>query len=222
MINYLNPSWKKILSEEFQKSYFKKLILNLKDENINFNILPEEENYFKAFNLTPFEKIKVVILGQDPYYKKKLANGLSFAVEDKDHFPKSLKNIIKELKSDLKYYKPDEIEIKNWVKQGVFLLNSILTVRENEPGSHKNIGWEKFTDSIIRLISTKKKNIVFILWGKYAESKQRFIDTSKHKIIISSHPSPLSANKGFFGSKPFSKCNDYLYLKGKKPINWLV
>ena len=147
---------------------------------------------------------------------------MSFAVEDTYHLPKSLKNIIKELKSDLKYYKPDEIEIKNWVKQGVFLLNSILTVRENEPGSHKNIGWEKFTDSIIRLISTKKKNIVFILWGKYAESKQRFIDTSKHKIIISSHPSPLSANKGFFGSKPFSKCNDYLYLKGKKPVNWLV
>lgn len=190
--------------------------------DFDLTIYPPKELIFRALELTPFENIKVVILGQDPYHGEGEANGLAFSVNKGVELPPSLRNIYEELKSDMGIKIPNHGDLTSWAKQGVLLLNSVLTVEKDKPASHRNIGWEEYTDSIIKKISDKKENIVFILWGKYAQSKKAFIDERKHLVISSPHPSPFSANKGFFGSKPFSKTNTYLKSKGKKEIDWRI
>ncbi|PKN02727.1 uracil-DNA glycosylase [Candidatus Dojkabacteria bacterium HGW-Dojkabacteria-1] len=193
-------------------------------DSVDFDqtIYPSKELIFRALELTPFENIKVVILGQDPYHGEGEANGLAFSVNKGIKLPPSLRNIYKELESDLGIKTPNHGDLTSWASQGVLLLNSVLTVEKDRPASHRNIGWEEYTDSIIREISEKKENIVFILWGKYAQSKKDLIDVRKHLVISSPHPSPFSANRGFFGSKPFSTTNTYLKSKGKKEIDWRV
>lgn len=190
--------------------------------DFDLTIYPPKELIFRALELTPFENIKVVILGQDPYHGEGEANGLAFSVNKGVKLPPSLRNIYEELKSDMGIKIPNHGDLTSWAKQGVLLLNSVLTVEKDKPASHRNIGWEEYTDSIIKKISDKKENIVFILWGKYAQSKKDFIDERKYLVISSPHPSPFSANKGFFGSKPFSKTNTYLKSKGKKEIDWRI
>ena len=181
---------------------------------------PNSEDIFKALELTPFEKVKVVILGQDPYHGENQANGLAFSVHKDIKIPPSLRNIYKELNSDLGIPIPNHGDLTKWSKEGVLLLNSILTVEPHKPASHRNIGWEEYTDQIIRSINNEKENIVFILWGNYAQDKGKHIDEKKHLVIKSPHPSPFSARKGFFGSKPFSRCNDYLKENGIEEIDW--
>ena len=215
----IGKSWKKELELEFNKTYFQRLMNFLAEENKHYNILPKEHLIFKAFELCPFDKVKVVILGQDPYPTKGHANGLSFSVnDDVNPLPKSLKNIFKELANDLN--KSERIcgNLNDWAKQGVLLLNTTLTVREGEVESHINKGWEVFTNSVISALH-KKNNIVYILWGKKAQKMSHFINKNNY-IIDSSHPSPLSSYRGFFGSKPFSKTNQYLLIKDKTPIIW--
>lgn len=216
----IEKSWLNILNEEFKKKYFTELVKYLKEEYANHIIYPPGKLIFNSFNLCPFDKLKVVIIGQDPYHGEGQANGLSFSVTDKTKYPPSLQNIFKERHSDLNLDIPVSGSLINWSIQGVLLLNSILTVRKSQPGSHRMRGWEIFTDRVIELISNKKKNIVFILWGAYAINKGIVIDKKKHFVIESPHPSPFSAHKGFFGSKPFSKTNNYLRLFEKKEINW--
>jgi uracil-DNA glycosylase len=193
-----------------------------KNIQIPKNHYPPTKDIFKAFELTPFDQIKVVIIGQDPYHGEHQANGLAFSVNKDVKLPPSLRNIFKELKDDIGIDIPKQGDLSNWAKQGVLLLNSILTVEPHKPASHRKIGWEEYTDEIIREINDKKENIVFILWGNYAQEKCTYIDRDKHLIIKSPHPSPFSARKGFFGSKPFSRCNRYLEKKGIKKINWEV
>lgn len=219
----IEESWKKVLSQEFDKEYFVKLAEFVKSEYKNSTIYPPAKFIFRAFDSTPFDKVKVVILGQDPYHEPKQANGLCFAVDPGVGNPPSLQNIYKELKTDLGV----EGNINNWAKQGVLLLNSTLTVRASSAGSHQNKGWEEFTDAVIKILSEKKEKLVFILWGKYAQSKalrqaqgKVIIDDKKHLVIKSPHPSPFSAYGGFFGSKPFSKCNEYLKQNGVEEIEW--
>ena len=183
-------------------------------------VFPSREEVFRAFSLTPISKVKVVILGQDPYHGEGEANGLAFSVNKGIKLPPSLKNIYKELNSDLGIQIPNHGDLTKWAKQGVLLLNSVLTVEKDKPGSHRNMGWEEYTDSIIKKISEERKNVVFILWGKYAETKKNLIDENKHLILFSAHPSPFSARRGFFKSKPFSKCNTYLKKNGIKEIDW--
>ena len=216
----IEKSWFKLLSEEFKKKYFSDLVKYLKEEYANHIIYPPGRLIFSSFDLCPFDKLKVVIIGQDPYHGEGQANGLSFSVRDSVKHPPSLQNIFKERCTDLNLNIPDSGNLINWSKQGVLLLNSILTVRKSQPGSHRMRGWEIFTDRVIELISTKKNNIVFILWGAYAINKGNIIDKKKHLVLESPHPSPFSAHKGFFGSKPFSKTNNYLRLFEKKEINW--
>lgn len=212
----IEASWKRELETEFSKNYFVELADFVKNEYKDNTIYPPAKFIFRAFDSTPFDEVKVVILGQDPYHGDKEANGLCFAVNDGVRIPPSLQNIYKELKTDLGV----EGNINNWAKQGVMMLNSTLTVRANTPGSHQNKGWEEFTDAVIKILSEKKENLVFILWGKYAQDKGKVIDCQKHLIIKSPHPSPFSAYSGFFGSKPFSKCNLYLEKMGKEKIEW--
>ncbi len=202
-------------------------ISNPKWENLVDNIYssndktyPPKTNVFRAFELTPFENIKVVILGQDPYHGEGEANGLAFSVNKGIKLPPSLRNIYKELEEDLGIEAPKHGDLSDWAKEGVLLLNSILTVEKDKPASHRNVGWERYTDSIIKEISEKKEHIVFILWGNFAQSKEYLIDRKKHIVIKSPHPSPFSARKGFFGSKPFSRTNQYLIRNNIKPINW--
>ena len=183
---------------------------------------PPKKDIYKALELTPIDTVKVVILGQDPYHGEGEANGLAFSVNKGIKLPPSLKNIYKELNDDLGIEIPNHGDLTKWAKQGVLLLNSVLTVQKDKPGSHRNMGWEEYTDGIIERISKEKKNVVFILWGKYAESKKELIDESKHLILISPHPSPFSARKGFFKSKPFSKCNTYLKKNNITPIDWRI
>ena len=183
---------------------------------------PKTKNVFKALQLTPFENIKVVILGQDPYHNEGQANGLAFSVPRDIKIPPSLKNIYKELNNDLGIEIPNHGDLSKWSKEGVLLLNSILTVEPHKPASHRNIGWEEYTDQIIKEINSKKKNIVFILWGNYAQDKGKYIDESKHLVIKSPHPSPFSARRGFFNSKPFSKCNTYLKENRIEEIDWRI
>jgi uracil-DNA glycosylase len=183
---------------------------------------PKTKNVFKALELTPFENIKVVILGQDPYHNEGQANGLAFSVPRDIKIPPSLKNIYKELNNDLGIEIPNHGDLSKWSKEGVLLLNSILTVEPHKPASHRNIGWEEYTDQIIKEINSKKKNIVFILWGNYAQDKGKYIDESKHLVIKSPHPSPFSARRGFFNSKPFSKCNTYLKENRIEEIDWRI
>ena len=216
----LNPSWCSRLEKEFNKPYFKKLALFLKEEMSLKKVHPDFKNIFEAFNQTNFEAVKVIIIGQDPYHGINQAHGLSFSVKKGTTIPPSLKNIFKELKSDLNIEIPNSGHLLKWSKEGVLLLNSVLTVNENVPGSHQKKGWEKFTNEVIKTISLEKEHVVFILWGKYAQDKESIIDTKKHFVIKSAHPSPLSAYKGFFGSKPFSKSNEFLQSSGISPVNW--
>jgi uracil-DNA glycosylase len=217
----IEPSWKKVLSEEFDKEYFKKLTEFVKSEYQTATVYPPPKFIFRAFELTPFDKVKVVILGQDPYHGKGQANGLCFAVNRGLRLPPSVQNIYKEITTDLARPPayPDG-DLEEWAKQGVLLLNTTLTVSEKNPGSHQKRGWEEFTDAVIKKLSDEKDHVVFILWGAYAQKKGTVIDDQKHLVIKSAHPSPFSAYNGFFGSQPFSKCNNYLSLYGEEPIKW--
>ncbi len=217
----LEPSWKEALREEFQKPYFTELTEFVKKEYATTTVYPHPKNIFRAFELTPFEKVKVVILGQDPYHGPQQAHGLSFSVVEGIQNPPSLKNIFKELTSDLNTSEVPSSDLTHWATQGVLLLNATLTVRAGAAGSHQGKGWEQFTDAVIRTLSEKREQLVFILWGNYAKRKKVLIDTAKHCVIESVHPSPLSAYGGFFGSQPFSKTNEYLSSTGQSPVNWI-
>lgn len=212
-------TWTEILSPIKNSEYFQNLWEKVKEEYKTTKCFPPKNQIFRALELTPFEEVKVVIIGQDPYHNDFQANGLCFSVSDQVSAPPSLKNIFTELKDDLGIVKTSN-ELDSWAKQGVLLLNATLTVRAHEPNSHKDLGWEKFTDFVIKEISDKKENVVFVLWGAFAQKKEELIDSSKHFIIKSAHPSPFSVYRGFYGSKPFSKINDYLKSKGKKTILW--
>lgn len=217
----IEPSWKRVLQDEFRENYFSKLVNFVKSEYQKSTVYPRARFIFNAFTLTPFNKVKVVILGQDPYHGPNQANGLAFGVNEGVKIPPSLLNIYKEIENDMgEKTKNTGGNLENWAKQGVLMLNATLTVKEGQAGSHQNKGWEIFTDAIVRILSDKKENLVFILWGSYAQKKGLIIDENKHLVIKSAHPSPLSANSGFFGSKPFSQTNAYLIFSGKKPIVW--
>lgn len=217
----IEPSWKKVLEPEFSKDYFAKLAEFVKTEYISSTVYPPPKFIFRAFELTPFEAVKVVILGQDPYHGTGEANGLCFAVNQGVRSPPSLRNIYKELESDLGK-KPTHAsgDLEGWAKQGVLLLNATLTVRANSAGSHQDKGWEQFTDAVIRILSEQKEHLVFILWGNYAKKKGEVINDSKHLVIRSPHPSPFAAHTGFFGSKPFSKTNAFLLAHGQSEVAW--
>ena len=217
----IEESWKQNLKDEFDKIYFQQIVTFLKAEKSAGKIIyPPGPLIFNAFNKTPFSKVEVVLLGQDPYHNKGQAHGLSFSVPDGIPKPPSLINIFKELESDLGIAPPKNGNLERWAMQGVLLLNASLTVRQNEPGSHSKIGWLQFTDSVISKISDNKKGIIFLLWGKFAQEKQSLIDETKHYVLKAAHPSPFSADKGFFGCRHFSKTNDLLVLQHKKPIDW--
>ena len=217
----IDVSWKKILKDEFSKPWFEQIVLHIKTEKSQGKIIyPPGSLIFNAFNTTPFEKVKVVILGQDPYHGHGQAHGLCFSVQNGVPPPPSLVNIFKELQEDIGIPIPDHGNLTHWAEQGVFLLNASLTVRAAEPMSHSKIGWAQFTDQVIKKISSEKEHVVFILWGKFAQEKKLLIDESKHCILKSAHPSPLSAHAGFFGCKHFSKTNVYLMNKGIDPIDW--
>ena len=217
----IEQSWKEALKDEFEKPYFKELAQFVKEEYTNAKVYPHPKNIFSAFEHTPFTDVKVVILGQDPYHGAGQAHGLSFSVIEGVRNPPSLQNIYKELESDLGVsMKASSGDLSRWATQGVLLLNSTLTVRAGEPGSHQGKGWEIFTDAVISALSERREHLVFILWGNYAKAKGAHIDRSKHLVIESAHPSPFSAHSGFFGSKPFSKANDYLRSIGISPVDW--
>jgi uracil-DNA glycosylase len=218
----LEPGWLKVLEGEFDQPYMKSLKNFLQEEKqAGFTVFPKGSDIFNAFKHTPFDKVKVVILGQDPYHGIGQAHGLSFSVQKGVVPPPSLKNIYKELADEFPDFKaPNHGELTAWADQGVLLLNSTLTVRAHTAGSHQKRGWEQFTDKVITELSAKKTGLVFILWGNYAKQKEVLIDKSKHFIISSAHPSPFSAYNGFFGSKPFSKTNEILKKQGKEEINW--
>ena len=220
----LEPSWLAVLKEEFEKPYMTNLKKFLQSEKDAGQVVyPKNADIFRALNDTPFDKVKVVILGQDPYHGPNQAHGLSFSVQKGIAIPKSLINIYKELATNIPgFIKPAHGNLEEWAKQGVLLLNATLTVRAGEAASHQKKGWEIFTDEIIHMLSEKRTGLVFILWGAYAQSKIPLIDQSKHHIIKSVHPSPLSVERGFWGSKPFSKANAYLDKEGKNPIDWQI
>ena len=216
----IEESWKKVLYKEFKKNYMKELKEFLINEKKNHKIYPKDKEIFNAFNQTPLGNVKAVILGQDPYHGERQAHGLSFSVNKGIKPPPSLVNIYKEIKDDLGITNYGKGDLTSWAKQGVLLLNTTLTVRANNAGSHQKKGWEQFTDKVITTISEKKQGIIFILWGRFAQKKQKLIDTNKHFILKSSHPSPLSAYRGFFGCKHFSTCNRILQKQGKSEIKW--
>ena len=218
----IGNSWDLLLEEEYKKDYFKQLMEFVKGEYKSKTIYPKQNEVFNAFRYTSFDDVKVVILGQDPYHGPNQAEGLSFSVSNEVLKPPSLKNIFKELEDDLNIPFPKNNSLKPWAKEGVLLLNAVLTVQEHTPTSHKDKGWEKFTDNIISIINKKTTPVVFILWGSYARNKKKLITNPIHCIIESPHPSPFSAYNGFFGSKPFSKTNEFLKSKGLKEINWKV
>jgi uracil-DNA glycosylase len=213
-------SWKKYLAAEFTKPYFKTLIDFVKNEYQTETVYPPGKEIFKAFDACDFESVKVVILGQDPYHGAGQANGLCFSVRDGVRTPPSLVNIFKEIHQDLGKPMPATGNLERWAEQGVLLLNATLTVRASSPGSHQNKGWETFTDTVIKRISDEKENVVFLLWGSYAQKKGEVINRNKHLVLMSPHPSPFSADRGFFGNKHFSKTNDYLENKGIAGIDW--
>ena len=215
----LSKSWQILLQKEFKKPYFIELIKFLESETAKTTIFPKEADVFKAFELTPFEAVQVVIIGQDPYHGLNQAHGLSFSVTKNSKIPPSLKNIFKELQSDIGISIPPYGDLTHWAKQGILLLNATLTVRQGLPGSHQKKGWETFTDAVIKSISDEKQQVVFLLWGNYAKTKAELIDATKHLILEAAHPSPL-ARGAFFGSKHFSKTNDYLISKNRMPIQW--
>jgi len=217
----IEESWHARLSAEFQAPYFIELRKTVREAYTRGEpIFPAPQNVFRAFELCPFDAVKVVILGQDPYHGKGQAHGLCFSVPEGVRTPPSLQNIYKEIKSDLGIEVPDSGDLTRWAKQGVLLLNATLTVREGAAGSHQGLGWETFTDAVIKKISDEKEHVVFLLWGRYAQSKSVLIDQKKHCVLEAPHPSPLSAYAGFFGSKHFSKTNEYLKAHGKTPIEW--
>ena len=216
----IHDSWKRKLSKEFEKSYFINLINFVKAEYKNQIVYPPGKEIFRAFDCCPFEALKVVIIGQDPYHGLGQANGLCFSVKQGIALPPSLQNIFKERADDLHKNPLPSGDLSAWANQGVLLLNATLTVRASSPGSHQNKGWETFTDAVIKLISDEKENVVFILWGSYAQNKGAVIDKEKHLIIQSPHPSPFSVYRGFYDSKPFSKTNEYLKSKGLEQIDW--
>ena len=216
----IEESWRERLQGEFDKPYFEQLTAFVRQEYMQRVVYPPAKLIFNAFNLCPFHRVKVVLIGQDPYHGPGQAQGLCFSVNEGVKFPPSLVNIFKELESDLGVPAPRSGSLVHWARQGVFLLNATLTVREHEAGSHQNRGWEEFTDAVIRCLATEREHLVFILWGSYAQRKGAFIDRSRHLVITSPHPSPLSAYHGFFGTKPFSRTNDYLVANGQEPIQW--
>lgn len=217
----MSPDWKAILKEELQAPYFRKMLQFLEAEKKQGKIIyPQDKEVFNAFLLTPFSKVKVVLLGQDPYHGENQAHGLSFSVVGKGKLPPSLRNIFKELKSDLQCEPMAEGNLSYWAQQGVLLLNTILTVEKGKANAHRKIGWQKFTDAVIQKISNQKEDIIFVLWGKEAAKKEELVDPTKHLILKSAHPSPLSAYNGFWNSRPFSKINQYLSALGKEEINW--
>jgi len=216
----IGGGWKEKLADEFEKPYFKELAEFVRQEYQASAVYPEPKNIFRAFDLCPFDKVEVVILGQDPYHGRGQANGLCFAVNPDVRPPPSLQNIFKELESDLGHSVSHDPDLSRWAVQGVLLLNATLTVRANTAGSHQGRGWEQFTDAAIRKLNEEREGLVYILWGNYAKQKGAHIDRSKNLVIESAHPSPFAAHGGFFGSKPFSKTNAYLEEHGKKPIVW--
>lgn len=218
----IGNKWDELLEEEYKKEYFLKLMDFIKSEYKNKIIYPKQNEVFNAFRYTDFTNLKVVILGQDPYHGPNQAEGLSFSVSNSVLKPPSLQNIFKELENDLGIPFPQANSLKPWAKQGVLLLNAVLTVEEHKPTSHKDKGWETFTDDVIKIINQKKEPVVFILWGAYARNKKSLITNPNHYIIESAHPSPFSARNGFFGSKPFSKTNNFLKSKGLPEIDWKV
>lgn len=216
----LTNDWGGYLNNEFEKTYYLKLRSVLKEEYETHTVYPDMFDLFSALNKTPYEKVKVVILGQDPYHGPNQAHGLSFSVQPGVRVPPSLKNMYKELESDLGIEPPEHGCLVEWAEEGVLLLNTVLSVRKGEANSHKNMGWETFTDKIIENLNEKKDPIIFLLWGRHAQNKKEKITGTQHFIIESPHPSPFSANRGFFGSKPFSRTNDFLTLTGRPPIDW--
>ena len=216
----IETTWKSKLKDEFEKEYFLKLTEIIREEYKGNTIYPHASLIFNAFNLCPFQNVKAVIIGQDPYHGPGQAHGLCFSIRDGVDFPPSLINIFKEIELDLGLKRPSSGNLERWANQGVLLLNATLTVRAHQAGSHQKKGWEEFTDSVISIINSEKQNIVFFLWGAYAQKKGETIDRSRHLVLESVHPSPLSASKGFFGNKHFSKCNEFFKVNGIEPIDW--
>ncbi|WP_211655062.1 uracil-DNA glycosylase [Planococcus alpniumensis] len=214
--------WQQVLGEEFDKNYYQELRAFLKNEYANETIYPVKENIWNAFEHTAYQDVKAVILGQDPYHGPNQAHGLSFSVQPGIAHPPSLRNILKELEDDIGCEKPVDGTLTKWSDQGVLMLNTVLTVRQGQAHSHQKKGWEQFTDEVIRKVSARKEPVIFILWGKPAQTKKRLIDTERHDIIEAPHPSPLSAHRGFFGSKPFSKVNKLLQSRGEEPIDFCL
>lgn len=218
----IESTWYEVLKQEFEEPYFYGIKTFLIQEKRQYIVYPPSQMIFNAFNLTPFDKVKVVILGQDPYHNVGQAHGLAFSVPNGIMPPPSLKNIFKELQSDIGMPIPTNGNLENWAREGVLLLNSCLTVRANNPASHQSIGWQTFTDAAIKALSDKREHIVFLLWGNYAIAKEKLIDTRRHLVLKTVHPSPLSANRGFFGCRHFSQTNTYLSNNGISPIKWDV
>ncbi|WP_321518244.1 uracil-DNA glycosylase [uncultured Bacteroides sp.] len=216
----IEESWKKHLAPEFEADYFSRLTNFIREEYSHYTVYPPGKLIFNAFNSCPFDKVKVVIIGQDPYHEPGQAHGLCFSVNDGVQFPPSLQNIFKEIESDLGTPAPASGNLTRWTEQGVLLMNATLTVRAHQAGSHQKKGWEEFTDAAIRHLAEEREHLVFILWGSYAQKKGAVIDRSKHLVLTSAHPSPLSAYRGFFGNGHFSKANEYLQKHGQEPIIW--
>ena len=217
---HLEKSWKERLSKEFEKEYFIKLTEFVKQEYSQYTVYPPAGQIFRAFSLCPFEYVKVVMIGQDPYHGPGQAHGLCFSVNSGVPFPPSLRNIFSEIKNNINLPPPKEGDLSRWAEQGVLLLNATLTVRAGQAGSHQRQGWETFTDAVIHCLASERENLVFMLWGAYAQKKCAFIESAKHLVLTSSPPSPLSAYNGFFKNKHFSKANDWLIGHGEKPIEW--
>lgn len=216
----IEESWKRELADQFAAPYFEQLKNFLIEEKKHYTVFPPGSLIFNAFNLTPFDRVKVVMIGQDPYHGVGQAHGLCFSVLSGVPLPKSLINIFQELKTDIGCEVPTNGNLEKWAQQGVLMLNATLTVRAHQAGSHQNHGWETFTDAVIRKLSDKKEHLVFLLWGAYAQAKSALIDSNKHCVLMAAHPSPLSAYRGFFGCKHFSLTNQYLQQTGQEPINW--
>ena len=222
MIQLIGNKWDEVLAEEYQKEYFKKIILYINKAYKERPIFPPKNYILRALSLTDYDNVKVVILGQDPYHGVGEANGLAFSVNNGVKLPPSLKNIYKELKDDLNIEISNKGDLTRWAKEGVLLLNSVLTVEKDKPASHKNLGWQNFTDAIIKKVNDKEEPVVFILWGNFARSKKSLITNPKHLILESTHPSPFSSNNGFFGSRPFSKTNNFLRKNNIKEIDFTI
>jgi uracil-DNA glycosylase len=216
----IEEEWKERLQEEFEKPYFEALTQFVKEEALSQTVYPPGPEIFRAFTCTPFSKVKVVILGQDPYHGPNQANGLCFSVREGIPLPPSLKNIFKEIESDLSIKMSGSGDLEAWANQGVLLLNATLTVRASTPGSHQGKGWEQFTDAVIKVLNEEKEGLVFLLWGAYAQAKAAIVDTKKHTVLTAPHPSPFSVYRGFYGCKHFSKTNEDLKALGKTPIEW--